>query len=115
MFREKRFESSYIEWSLWSSWTGMLLGIELAPQFNKEFWSICFGVTLFYRSLFFIEYTKFKKKKTCQNAICSCHATQEIPVVEEPLVEEVKTQPVKKVRKPRAKKVATNPETISGV
>lgn len=63
MFREIRRKSSYTEWAIWSSWEEMLLGIELRPHINKDFWSLTFGITILYRGLFFIEYTRWRDGK----------------------------------------------------
>ena len=59
MYREKRLKSGFLEWSFWDSWTGMLFGLELGPSWSSESWSIMFGLTLFYKLIFFVEYTHF--------------------------------------------------------
>jgi hypothetical protein len=55
-------EESYTEISLWDSWKEMLFGLELRTQVTPYGRVWTFGLTIMYRVIFFIEYTKFNEK-----------------------------------------------------
>jgi hypothetical protein len=55
-------EDSHTEIYWWGSWKEMLFGLELRTQAAPygRIWT--FGLTILYRVIFFIEYTKFNEK-----------------------------------------------------
>lgn len=57
---EKKKTNSYLEISWWDSWYEMLFGLELRRQKSSEkHITYTFGITVLYKVLFFIEYTKW--------------------------------------------------------
>ena len=73
MFTEKRNKSNYIEYGYWSKWDTMFLGLELRYQKDKpkkQFWSVTFSITIFYRELVFVEYTKWLDGKDHSSKPC---------------------------------------------
>jgi hypothetical protein len=60
---EKRKPRSYFELSIWDSWPEMFFGLEFSPTRHSEGWSIIFGLTIFYKVIIFMEYTRFNKER----------------------------------------------------
>ena len=62
MIKEFKREGSYIELGFWNKWPEMLFGFELRPKWEALGFVFTFGLSVFYRELFYIQYTKFKQK-----------------------------------------------------
>jgi hypothetical protein len=59
-------EESYLEVSWWDSWKEMLFALELRTQKTQVGRVWTFGLTVLYRVLFFIEYTRFNEKSRAE-------------------------------------------------
>lgn len=62
MLKEVRKDNKYFAIGIWNTWSEMLFAIEFRPLWEKYSFTFSFGLTILYRELFYIQYTKFKQK-----------------------------------------------------